>query len=257
MKKILSLLTAVSMCILITGCDSKKNQNDYSKPYYSSPSEVTIEKLTEKTLPEAMVAYKGGFRQDLDFDGYNNQLLNTAVVYNICVKQNKHMYFNSMTEYDDGYHHNIYFTDDENDRFLYSEKSVGSNRETLTDEKLKANFKDSILGYTGDLKAEIISSKEKDQMYEVEIKVTNIEQNKELTIDTITLDPQTGFVTKIDSEPIMTEEDKRKKEEGAEYISVKSEIEYSADLKPDLTPKRSVEEQEKREAEQAKKQQQQ
>lgn len=246
MKKFLSLLTAFSMCILITGCDSKNKKNDYSTPYYSSPSEVTIEKLEEKTIPETMVEYKGGFRQDFDYDGYEDQLLNTAIVYNICVKQNNHMYFNSMLDYDDGYHHHVYFTDDKDDRFLYSEKSVGSDRQTLTDEKLKNSFKDSILGYTGDLTATIVSAKEVDNMYVVEINVKDSAKNTDLTTDTITLDPQTGFVTKILSEPASN---------GDQKVTVKSEISYSSDLKPDLTPKKSVEEQEKREKAEAQKQQ--
>ncbi len=245
MKKFLSLLTAFSMCVLITGCDSK-NKNNYSTPYYSSPSEVTLEKLEEKTIPETMAEYKGGFRQDFDYDGYEEQYLNTAVVYNICVKQNDHMYFNSMEDYDDGYHHHVYFTDDKNDRFLYSEKNVGSNRETLTDQKLQQSFKDSILGYTGDLTATITSSKEVDNMYVVEVNVKDKVKNQDLTIDTITLDPQTGFITKIFSEPVTNSSQK---------ITVKSEIVYSADLKPDLTPKKSVEEQEKRDAEKEKQQQ--
>ena len=248
MKKFLSLLTAFSMCILITGCDSKKEQSDYSTPYYSSPSEVTIEKLREKTIPETMAEYKGGFRQDFDYDGFEYQLLNTAVAYNICVKQNDHLYFNSMQDYDDGYHLHVYFTDDKSDRYLYSEKSVGSERQTLTDEKLQESFKDSILGYTEDLTVAITSSKEEGSMYVVEIDVKDTEKNKPLTVDTITLDPQTGFVTKIYSEPAPGSEQKN---------TVKSEISYSSDLKPDLTPKKSVEEQEKRAAEEEKKQQQQ
>ena len=56
MKKFTSLIFLIFIVMVFTGCRSK--------PFYSNRSEVTLEKINEKTVPTVMASYKGSAQID-------------------------------------------------------------------------------------------------------------------------------------------------------------------------------------------------
>lgn len=82
MKKLIALLLGVTIISSFAGCrqsaddNSTANSNNvsvsqnYDKPYYSSKDEVSIEKITEKTIPSKIVEETGGYKADIKYSGF-------------------------------------------------------------------------------------------------------------------------------------------------------------------------------------------
>lgn len=89
MKKLIALLLGVTIISSFVGCQSGNDNSsansdnasvsqNYDKPYYSSKDEVSIEKITEKTIPSKIVEETVGYKADIKYNGFGDDALDGA-----------------------------------------------------------------------------------------------------------------------------------------------------------------------------------
>lgn len=229
MKKNLSFILAASVFFSFTGCstNSQNSSETQASSYYSSVSDVTLDKIIEKTKPVNMVEYKGGFKQTLDYTGFGDENLDNAEIY-LCYKKNGDtIEINQVAKYPDNYYNIIYMSNDKDDPHVYNQSPVGCTTDKFTDSDFQSRFDSTVLGYN-DLEAELGDVKEENGDYIATVQIS--EEGKAVGADTITIDPETGFVLKVISSDSSS----------GQEISIVSEFTYSSDIEIDRSPKENA-----------------
>lgn len=229
MKKNLSFILAASMFFAFTGCstNSQNSSETQASSYYSSVSDVTLDKIIEKTKPANMVEYKGGFKQTLDYNGFGDENLDNAEIYLCYKKTGEIIEINQVANYPDKYFNIIYMSNDKDDPHVYNQSPVGCTTDKFTDADFQSRFDNTVLGYT-DLEAELGDVKEESGKYIATVQIS--EEGKAVGADTITIDPETGFVLKVISSD----------NSSGQEISIVSEFTYSSDIEIDRSPKENA-----------------
>lgn len=190
MKKIRLFLCMLSAVILI-GCGSKGGK---SEPVYSSPDEVTVKDLIKVTTPTELVKSESIFSFTGTYSNAEDATLEGAFV--------KQTYFvtsagviesNYYVTYPDGYVTNAFFSNDASDRNYYYIEDTMSGSMPLDEDYIATFFGESVLGYTeADTKINDIS--EENGKY-----IAHITSGLG-TIDTVTIDPETGYLLSVESD---------------------------------------------------------
>lgn len=238
MKKLIALLLGVTIISSFAGCQSGNDNSSansdnasvsqsYDKPYYSSKDEVSIEKITEKTIPSKIVEETGGYKADIKYSGFGDDALDGASAYESYKKIGDVIHINQYSEYQNGQYTLLYFNNDVNDRNMYVKSSEGSDVSSFGESEINPIVNESFLGLDT-LNAEIKEVKEENGKYIVSVDISEIEQQ-----ETLTIDPTTGLIEKVVST--------YKSYQGND-VSEERTFTYSSDIEIDMTPKTNGEE---------------
>lgn len=238
MKKLIALLLGVTIISSFAGCQSGNENSSansdnvsvsqsYDKPYYSSKDEVSIEKITEKTIPSKIVEETVGYKADIKYSGFGDDALDGASAYESYKKIGDVIHINQYSEYQNGQYTLLYFNNDANDRNMYVKSSEGSDVSPFGESEINPIVNESFLGLDT-LNAEIKEIKEENGKYIVSVDISEIEQQ-----ETLTIDPTTGLIEKVVST--------YKSYQGND-VSEERTFTYSSDIEIDMTPKTNGEE---------------
>lgn len=238
MKKLIALLLGVTIISSFAGCQSADDNSsansdnasvsqNYDKPYYSSKDEVSIEKITEKTIPSKIVEETVGYKADIKYSGFGDDALDGASAYESYKKIGDVIHINQYSEYQNGQYTLLYFNNDVNDRNMYVKSSEGSDVSSFGESEINPIVNESFLGLDT-LNAEIKEIKEENGKYIVSVDISEIEQQ-----ETLTIDPTTGLIEKVVST--------YKSYQGND-VSEERTYTYSSDIEIDMTPKTNGEE---------------
>ncbi len=226
---VLAALTAVSL-FSFTGCGNKKEKiendtsNEITAPFYKSVSDVTLEKIIGQSQPSVMTGYKGGFRQTIKYEGFEDEGLDDTNIY-LCYKKTGDITeLNQIAEYTDGYFTHVYMSSDRNDPYVYSKTPMGITKDDFTDDVLKHMIEDTVLGYAS-FDADLGEVTEENGTYIANVTIS--ENGEEVGSDRLTIDPATGFILKVESSDNTS----------GKNLSVISEFTYTDDITIDVTPK--------------------
>lgn len=238
MKKLIALLLGVTIISSFAGCQSADDNSSansdnvsvsqsYDKPYYSSKDEVSIEKITERTIPSKIVEETVGYKADIKYSGFGDDALDGASAYESYKKIGDVIHINQYSEYQNGQYTLLYFNNDVNDRNMYVKSSEGSDVSPFGESEINPIVNESFLGLES-LNAEIEEIKEENGKYIVSVDISEIEQQ-----ETLTIDPTTGLIEKVVST--------YKSYQGND-VSEERTFTYSSDIEIDMTPKTNGEE---------------
>ncbi len=238
MKKLIALLLGVTIISSFAGCQSADDSSsansdnvsvsqNYDKPYYSSKDEVSIEKITEKTIPSKIVEETVGYKADIKYSGFEDDALDGSSACESYKKIGDVIHVNQYSEYQNGQYTLLYFNNDVNDRNMYVKSSEGSDVSPFGESEINSIVNESFLGLDS-LNAEIKEIKEENGKYIVSVDIPEIEQQ-----ETLTIDPTTGLIEKVVST--------YKSYQGND-VSEERTYTYSSDIEIDMTPKTNGEE---------------
>lgn len=238
MKKLIALLLGVTIISSFAGCQSADDNSSanfdnvsvsqsYNKPYYSSKDEVSIEKITEKSIPSKIVEETVGYKADIKYSGFGDDALDGASAYESYKKIGDVIHINQYSEYQNGQYTLLYFNNDVNDRNMYVKSSEGSDVSSFGESEINPIVNESFLGLDT-LNAEIKEVKEENGKYIVSVDISEIEQQ-----ETLTIDPTTGLIEKVVST--------YKSYQGND-VSEERTFTYSSNIEIDMTPKTNGEE---------------
>lgn len=238
MKKLIVLLLGVTIISSFAGCQSADDNSSansdnvsvsqsYDKPYYSSKDEVSIEKITEKSIPSKIVEETVGYKADIKYSGFEDDALDGSSACESYKKIGDVIHINQYSEYQNGQYTLLYFNNDVNDRNMYVKSSEGSDVSSFGESEINPIVNESFLGLDT-LNAEIKEIKEENGKYIVSVDIPEIEQQ-----ETLTIDPTTGLIEKVVSTYKLYQ---------GNDVSEERTYTYSSDIEIDMTPKTNGEE---------------
>ncbi len=170
-------------------------------PYYSSVGEVTIEKLTEMTIPETILRLNSAFRADFVF---RENDLEEEMKYSLRYLRNEDItQYNQFADYQDGTRLYIYFSTDPADGYFYASSGDSASRSELSSEDIDSVLNSSLFTY-GSFDSEIIARTDRGDSYEVKVKTSS--EGSVISVDQLIIDPVTGFVLSAETESYLNGE---------------------------------------------------
>ena len=181
MKKFSSLVFLIFTVMIFTGCRSK--------PFYSNRSEVTLEKINDKTVPTVMSSYKGAAQIDRTVTAKDSE-----IKISLRYVKDKDIYKFCQTSAVGDEISTTYLSTDADDRFIYTLAAGEYYSVRLDDEVLKMVFDTSFTDY-GEYSALVNVAEENGVL----TAVVDTQTSGTVQTDTLTIDKQSGFVLSISS----------------------------------------------------------
>lgn len=222
MKKIISLLMLTTLILSLVGCGASNESNTTVKAYYSSPNEVTLEKIEEMSVPLKMLEYKGGAEIEYKYEGTGDDNLDNCKTYIKYLKDGEVIHSNQIADYPNNQFTHLYFSNNKNDPYLYMKSNGGTDKSDFSTEEADSIINESLYGFEY-MDAKLSSVTEENGKYIAKVELSN-GGSKESEI-TITIDPVSGYV--LESETLYCSN-------GSTQIT---NITYASDVAIDLSPK--------------------
>lgn len=144
MKRFFCLCLTLVMLLSLVACG--RTGNGGSRDFFPTEESITLEALLERTRPETMLSFRGGFRADYrDEDTHNDgQFANTS---SLCFAYDgDNILANQMVDYDNGSYQHMFFSTDPNDASLYIDSDLGLQKTDMDDRQLQNIMEQSLFG---------------------------------------------------------------------------------------------------------------
>jgi len=235
MKKITAIVLSAAFILSLTACGNESGSPSTTtsveettipaEAYYSSPEDVSIDKLIERTLPETILKSYSGFKCDYTVSNSNDDILNNGTNSYSFIKKDGVIYKNEASDYADGYYTHLFYSNDDKDLNIYIASNAGYDIYPMASNEVNESLSSSVFGYNYFEDVRLLSVTEENGMYHATVEVYSdgsLYEHEELTID-----PQTGFVVSA----------KTTYGEGYEASGMDQTFTYSNNLEIDETPK--------------------
>lgn len=142
MRRCILLLCVAAVLLSLCAC-GKKTQS-----FYPTPEDVTIESIRERTTPQLMLGFEGGFQIDWRNEDEGNAGAYASTTSMRYRYDGEKVLFGQMADYDNGEYTHIYFTSDLNEpvMFVDDDREDGIQVTPLTDRETQNALTESLFG---------------------------------------------------------------------------------------------------------------
>ena len=183
-----TIVAATTALLTLTACGSTAPAPE---PYYTSPEEVTVERIIEKSTPSTILEEVGGFSVTYDYDKTGQAATDDALVCTTFRKDGDLIEITQNADYEDGSYSHLYANSDAQDPYIYLDSSAGTQSAAFTEENMNALLSETLREYEF-YETTLLSTEEQEGVYIVTL--GTVADSMAVATDTLTIDPATGYI---------------------------------------------------------------